>query len=123
MKSGADVAATVVVNRWHDNVEFLFSEDGRLNPAKDNADFILGLIGSYPNYFVDVKEEDLPDFFDLLANFKKSPEGMARLAKYGINRADERFWEAYDWFQKRLVEDEPVHGGLLDLNRYYYIAR
>ncbi len=123
MKSGADIAATIVVNRWHDNVEFLFSEDGRLDPAKDNADFIPGLIGSYPNYFVDVKEEDLPDFFDLLANFKKNPEDMARLARYGINRADERFWDAYDWFQKRLAEEEPVRGGLLDLNRYYYKAR
>ena len=123
MKSGADIAATIVVNRWHDNVAFLFSEDGRLDPAKDNADFIPGLIGSYPNYFVDVREEDLPDFFDLLANFKKSPEDMARLAKYGINRADERFWDAYDWFQKRFDEEEPVRGGLLDLNRYYYKAR
>jgi len=40
-----------------------------------------------------------------------------------INRADERFWEAYDWFQKRSQEDEPVHSGLFDLNRYYHTAR
>jgi hypothetical protein len=29
----------------------------------------------------------------------------------------------YDWFQKRFYEDEPVNGGLFDLNRYYYLAR
>jgi hypothetical protein len=122
-KSGADIAATIVINRWHENIAFLFGEDKRLDPAKDNAVFIPGLIGSYPNYFLDVPEEDLPDFFDLLATFRKTPEDLARLARYGVNRADKRFWDAYDWFQKRFNEDEPVRGGLFDLNRYYYRAR
>jgi hypothetical protein len=121
--AGKDVAFTIVVNRWHDNVNFLVGEDDRLDPSKDGADFIQGLIGSYPNFFVDVREEDLPDFIDLLAHFDKSPKHLARLAKYGINRADERFWDTYDWFQKRFQEDEPVHGGLFDLNRYYHTAR
>lgn len=123
LKNGKDIAGSVVVNRWHDNVAFMLGEESRLNPANDSADFIPGLIGSYPNYFVDVREEDLPDFFDLLANFKKSPKDMERLAKYGVNRADDRLWDAYDWFQQRFYEDEPVQGGLFDLNRYYYNAR
>jgi hypothetical protein len=32
---------------------------------------------------------------------------------------DERFWETYDWFQQQLNENDPVHAGLYDLNRYY----
>ncbi len=123
VKDGKDVAGTIVINRWHDNVAYLIGEDKRLDPSRDEADFIPALIGSYPNYFVDVSEEDLPDFFDLLAHFDKGPKDMARLAKYGINRADERFWDAYDWFQKRFLEEEPVRGGLFDLNRYYHTAR
>jgi hypothetical protein len=121
--SGRDVVFTIVVNRWHDNVNFLIGEDARLDPSKDSADFIEGMIGSYPNFFVDVREEDLPDFIDLLAHFDRSQKDLARLRTYGINRADERFWDAYDWFQKRFLEDEPVHGGLLDLNRYFHAAR
>jgi len=123
VKDGKDVAGTIVVNRWHDNVANMFSEEDRLDPTRDSADFIEGLIGSYPNYFFDVREEDLPDFFDLFAHFDKGPKDMARLARYGINRSDERFWDAYDWFQKRFLEEEPVHGGLFDLNRYYYKAQ
>ena len=123
LKNGKDFAITIVINRWHKNVTYLFGEKGVLDSSKDSADFIPGLIGSYPNYFVDVREEDLPDFFDLLAHFDKSPGDYERLAKYGINRAEDRFWDAYDWFQKRFYEDEPVHAGLLDLNRYYYHAR
>lgn len=122
LKNGKDATVSVVVNRWHDNVAFLFGEDGRLNPAKDDADFIPGLIGSYPNYFFDVKEEDLPDFFELVGHFSGTPRDIERLNRYGINRADTRFWDTYDWFQKRFDHDNPVRGGLLDLNRYYYLA-
>lgn len=122
-KNGNDRAVSLVVNRWHDNVAFLFREDGRLNPTKDEVDFIPGLIGSYPNYFFDVAAEQLPDFFDLLNNFKATPQDMERLAKYGINRADDRFWDTYDWFQKRFDRDSTTRGGLLDLNRYYYQAQ
>jgi len=122
-KDGKDVAGSIVVNRWHDNVANLFSEESRLDPGRDSADFIDGLIGSYPNYFVDVREEDLPDFFDLMAHFDNGPQGMERLGRYGINRTDERFWDEYDWFQKRFLEEEPVRGGLFDLNRYYYKAK
>ncbi|MRR33650.1 peptidylprolyl isomerase [bacterium] len=123
LKSGKDIAGSIVINRWHNNVAFMLGEDGRLDAAKDSADFVHGLIGSYPNFFVDVREEDLPDFFDLLAHFEKSPKDLERLARYGVNRADDRLWDTYDWFQQRFNEDEPVRGGLFDLNRYYYDAR
>jgi len=117
-----DIAFSMVINRWHDNVAFLIKEDARLDPSKDSADFINGLIGSYPNYFFDVQEKELPDFLDFLDHFDESPKNKERLAKYGVNRADDRFWDTYDWFQRRFNEDEPLLGGLFDLNRYYYRA-
>jgi hypothetical protein len=119
---GEEHLFSIVVNRWHDNVAFFYGEDGALDASKDRADFIRGFVGSYPNYFFDVHKEDLPDFFDLVANFDKSPEDMARVAKYGINRADEKLWDTYDWFQERFIRDEPVKSGLFDLNRYFYEA-
>jgi len=118
-----DVAFSMVINRWHDNVAFFINEEARLDPSKDSADFIPGLIGSYPNYFFDVQEKNLPDFLKFLANFDNSPAARARLlAEFGVNRADDRFWETYDWFQQRFYEEEPVSSGLFDLNRYYYRA-
>ncbi|MCX5823303.1 MAG: fatty acid cis/trans isomerase, partial [Deltaproteobacteria bacterium] len=123
LKNGKDLAISIVINRWHNNVTYLFGEKDTLDASKDSADFIHGLIGSYPNYFFDVREEDLPDFFDLLAHFEKSPRDYERLAKYGINRAEDRLWDTYDWFQKRFYEDEPVNAGLFDLNRYYHLAK
>jgi hypothetical protein len=115
--------ATIVINRWHDNVTFLFGEKGALDQTRDNADFIKGFLGSYPNYFLDIRQEDLPDFFDLLANFNGSPEHLERFDRYGINRADDDFWVMYDWFQERFNKEGPVRSGLFDLNRYFYKAQ
>jgi hypothetical protein len=123
LKNGKDLAISIVINQWHSNVTHLFGEKAELDVSKDSADFIPGLIGSYPNYFFDVREEDLPDFFDILAHFDKSPQAFERLAKYGVNRAEDRLWDTYDWFQKRFYEDDPVNAGLFDLNRYYYLAK
>jgi hypothetical protein len=123
LKNGKDVVATLVVNRWHNNVAFLLGEDKRLNPLKDNIEFLPGMIGSYPNLFFDIHQDDIPDFINLIHSFDASETSMKRLAKYGINRSDDRFWETYDWFQKRFDEDEPVRGGLLDLNRYFHKAK
>jgi len=121
-KDGKDIVVTSVVNRWHDNVAFLLGEEDRLDPSKDNVEFVMGMIGSYPNFFFDIKQEDIPDFLELLTHYDGSPKSIERLNRYGINRSDERFWETYDWFQKRFNVDEPVRGGLLDLNRYYFYA-
>jgi hypothetical protein len=116
---GAFRLFSIVINRWHDNVNSLFGEKKRLDPARDSIDFLPGSIGAYPNYFLDVDISDVPDLFDMLQNFDRSPEYMAKLEKYGVNRRDERFWEVYDWFQRQLNEDDPVRAGLYDLNRYY----
>lgn len=123
LKNGKDLAISIVINQWHSNVTHLYGEKAQLDVAKNSADYIYGLIGSYPNYFFDVREEDLPDFLDILAHFDKSPQSFERLAKYGVNRAEDRLWDTYDWFQKRFYEDEPVNAGLFDLNRYYYLAK
>ncbi len=113
-----DVMISIVINRWHDNVSTLFREAATLDPAKDRMEFHLGPIGEYPNYFLDVAQEDLPDFFDLLANFDGSPAYRAKFERYGVNRSDGRFWELYDWFQAAADKADPVNAGLYDLNRY-----
>ena len=82
-------------------------------------DFINGSIGSYPNYFFDVEGKDVPDLFDLLENYDGSPEYVAKANKYGVSRADDDFWETYDWFQHWFDEDDPLRAGRYDLNRYY----
>ncbi|MBL0275205.1 MAG: fatty acid cis/trans isomerase [Anaeromyxobacter sp.] len=121
-RSSQDLVFTAVVNRWHDDITFTLREEKRLDPKKDTIEFIPGMIGSYPNMFFDVSQDDLPAFLKLLATFDGGAEHREALSRYAINRGDDRFWATYDWFQRRFDEDEPVHGGLLDLNRYFHVA-
>jgi hypothetical protein len=118
-----DQFASIVINRWHDNVNSVFGEDDRLDPTRDTIDFIRGYIGSYPNYFFDVDREDLPEFFDMMENFDGGGAYIAKLHRYAINRADPRFWEAYDAHQRHFDESEPIEAGVFDLNRYHAMAR
>ena len=120
--NGKDEVISIIINRWHDNVDFLFREHDRLDPAKDTADFVRGFVGSYPNFFLEVKLEELPKFLELLGHYSGSDKERKALFHYGIGREDPRFWEVFDWFQERFASDQPVRSGLFDLNRYYNTA-
>lgn len=117
-----DIYISMVINRWHDDVTTLFGEEKRLCSKKDSGVFLEGFIGSYPNYFFDVKVSELPDFLRMLERFDGGPDSMNQLNRFGINRADSRFWQIYDLMQDRFNSINPVHAGLFDLNRYYYLA-
>jgi hypothetical protein len=116
---GKDRFMSIVINRWHDNVNSLFLEKFALDPEKDTIDFHAGPIGSYPNLFLDVNRQDIPDFFDMLANFDGSPAYQEKFQRFGISREDERFWSLYDWFQSEADEMNGINAGVYDLNRYY----
>jgi hypothetical protein len=113
------IVTTIIVNRWHNNVNSLFGEDNRLNSTKDTIDFVRGYAGSYPNSFAVVNYKELPDFFDIIKNFDGSEKDKKRFAKYFISRSDKRFWQTYDWFQNDFNQKQPINSGLFDLNRYY----
>jgi len=116
---GEDWFFSIVINRWHDNVNAVFKERSRLNGAKDTIDFFTGSIGAYPNYFLDFSVDELPEFFDVMQNFDGSPEDIARFREFGVDRGAPEFWALYDWFQQRFAETDPLESGLYDLNRYY----
>jgi len=120
MEDGQDIVDTLVLNRWHDNVNSLFSEEDRLHASKDTLDIIKGSVGSYPNVFIELEERDVPDFIDLMkSKDAESAYYVKKFKKYFISRSDPRFWESYDWFQNHFNQSDPRNAGLYDLNRYY----
>jgi hypothetical protein len=119
LPDGTSRVFTLVVNRWHDNVNSLLSEETTLNSSKDTIDILSGSVGSYVNVFGVVNYKDLPDFFDLIANYENNDFYNNKIKKYFISRSNENFWETFDWFQNNFDEQEPLESGLYDLNRYY----
>ena len=118
MNSGENYVYTIVINRWHKNVALLFNEESRLDPTKDRINFIKGFVGSYPNVFVSVKQDDLNEFFNIMQNYKNNEKDNKTLSKFAINRANPEFWEIFDWFDKEFKKQDPLYYGLFDLNRY-----
>jgi len=123
MDNNTDLIYSMVVNRWHDNVSFMFQENSMLNVTKDRLNFIEGFVGSYPNIYLDIKQSEIPEFFNLLSNYKKDDEYYNKeIRKFSVNRSDDNFWHIYDWFQEKYYESDRLNSGLFDLNRYYPIA-
>ncbi|MFV8753784.1 fatty acid cis/trans isomerase [Nannocystaceae bacterium ST9] len=116
--AGHDRVYTLIVNRWHDNVNSLLLETKRLDPNKDTLHVQPGSLGSYPNYFFDVEADRLPEFFAMLTDFDGGPAARVALAEFGIERDDPNFWATYDWFQQQFDAGDPLHAGRFDLNRY-----
>ncbi|TRZ98396.1 MAG: hypothetical protein D4R80_05180 [Deltaproteobacteria bacterium] len=48
------------------------------------------VLGSYPNFFFDIHQDNIPDFINLIESFDASETSRGRLAKYGINRSASR---------------------------------
>ena len=123
MNNNTDLMYSMLVNRWHDNVAFMFNEEKRMDAKKDRLNFIEGFIDSYPSIYLDLKQDELAGFFELLLTHGKDEDYYNReLRKYSINRSDDNFWQVYDWFQNRYNESDKLNAGLFDLNRYYPIA-
>jgi hypothetical protein len=122
LNDGSNLVYSMVINRWHDNVALMFKEESRLDPSKDDIDFVEGFVSAYPNMFFIINQDDIPSFFNSLKNFKNSTECVKNISRFAINRANPSFWEHYDWFTKEFEKSNPIEFGLFDLNRYYHKA-
>jgi hypothetical protein len=113
-----DAIYSLIHNRAHSNVAFIFFEDMRLQPAKDDLTVYPGVAGSYPNFYFDVTRKQLPSFVKDLKSVTSANKFNEFTAKYGVRRSSPKFWEVTDAFQDALKHQDTVEAGLLDLNRY-----
>jgi len=113
-----DLVYSLVHNKAHFNVAFMFDENERRNPSADTMTIVPGYLGSYPNFFFDVTGGEVPNLVARLTAVTSDAD-FAKLAEaYGIRRSSPRFWELADWFHAERVRSVPIEAGRLDLNRY-----
>ncbi len=119
MENGENYVYSLVVNKWLENVAYMFDEEDRRHNVLDDIDFIEGFIGSYPNVFIEVHQKDLATFFDLISGYKSDENHNKKLWDFVINRSNPRFWEVFDWFDNTFKNHNKIDYGLFDINRYY----
>jgi len=77
-----------------------------------------GLAGSYPNYFFDVKADELDAFVATCEQISSQADYQRLEARFGVDRRSSAFWPLFDWFQSLHSRKQPIEGGVLDLSRY-----
>ena len=117
-KDGSRQLYSLIHNRAHTNVAFLFDEDGRLDPKRDTLTIAPGVYGSYPNFAFDVAAEDIAAFADQLTAVRDDDGFHALAARWGLRRTKPQFWAVFNDFTAYLRETAPIEASVLDLNRY-----
>lgn len=113
-----DLVYTLVRNKSYFNTTALVPRETTRVKSEDTVDVVNGFIGAYPNFFLELRFQDLQAFVDQYGSIDGYERYDALIDKYGIRRSNPRFWQSADWFQAKYRHDNPIHAGVFDLNRY-----
>jgi len=117
-----DLAYTLIRNKAHTNVAFMFKEESRREPEKDTLTIYRGLLGSYPNFFLNVPAKDIGGFVNLLHKVRAQKSMVQVIKRYGIPRTHSEIWDHFQWFIQYMKQHKPVEAGVYDLNRYQKLS-
>lgn len=108
---------TLLHNNAYTNLSSLFREEQRRIPAEDSITLAQGIIGAYPNAFMLVDEQQLPDFVARIQQLDSDADYHALRDRYGIRRTDPDFWHISDEIHAHYRATQPEAAGILDYNR------
>jgi hypothetical protein len=119
-EQGERTLYTLIRDRDHTSVAFLFAEDWRYQPENDKLTIYPGQIGSYPNFMFDVPVSQLALFKNRLKTLKLDQQDRFDrvVDTWGVRRTHRRFWELLNDVTEWQLENKPLQAGVLDINRY-----
>lgn len=109
---------SLIRNRYHSNVAFLFGESLRYKPEKDSLTVYPGIAGSYPNFIFDIDSDELGLFEKALMTASSEEKFDALVLKWGVRRTHPQFWQIFHDFTQWQREQNPIDAGVFDANRY-----
>ena len=112
------MAYTLVHDRAHTNVAYMFGEQSHLVPADDTLTVARGYLGSYPNFVFEVDVGQIETFGAALAAVKSAADFEQVAARFGVRRTSPRLWPTVDWIHDDSRRRTPTEFGLFDLDRY-----
>lgn len=118
VRSGDEVLS-LVRNKAHLNVAFMFLEDTFRVPEEDTLGIVRGVVGSYPNLYLEVPRDERAAFVAHVKSLKAGDTSWQTfIDAYGVRRSAPAFWATADWFTAHQLKEDPIEGGLFDLSRY-----
>jgi hypothetical protein len=116
-----DLAYTMISNKAYKSVTSMFENEklaDRRDYEYDTQTVVRWLEGSYPDFFYVVELDDIEAFVEEYNALENRQHYEAFVARYGLRRTSEDFWEHADWFNQQYAREQPVLSGIYDLNRY-----
>jgi hypothetical protein len=115
---GDERVFTIVHNSAYSNNAQIFREAQRRIPEEDYLTVVKGFIGSYPNVFFQLHEQDLDKFVEAIIGLRSEEDYAKLVERYGTRRNATWFWRLSDKFHAYYRKNHPIEAGLFDLNRY-----
>jgi hypothetical protein len=122
-KDGHAQLYSLVHNREHTNVSWMFGESESFAPQEDTLTVRAGVLGSYPNMFFVVAENEIDVFSSAVARLKSATDYQRLVDRFGVRRSNEKFWSVYDVINSTHLASDPVRSGTLDLTRYAIVEK
>ena len=108
---------SVLRNNAHSNITSLLSEDENRLPEQDTITVTSGLVGAYPDVFVNVSESQLNGYVKAVMALNTEADYQALMDDYAIRRTDTSFWQHSDAVHADNKKKYPYKAGLFDYNR------
>jgi hypothetical protein len=109
---------TLLSNSAYTNISSMFDEEDRRLIDEDTLTIANGIIGSYPNEFMLLKQTEIPEFVNQVEQLRTEEDYSRLLDRFGVRRTDARFWEISDQVLNDYRRSEPIASGVLDYSRY-----
>lgn len=105
-------------NRAHSNVAFMFGESLRWQPRLDTLTVYPGILSSYPNFLFSLPASEVPAFAAAMEQVRNRGDFEQVVERWGIRRSHPLFWSYFNDLTRYLEQVEPLEAGILDMNRY-----
>ncbi len=116
-----DWVYTIVANRSYAFNNVVFDENGAAQPKLDTMSVYRGLVGDFPNLFVEVDLDKALPMLKGLTLVKDEDSWNAWKDTYATLRNNLSFWDAYDWFTQWNYANRAPEAGHYDLTYYMFL--
>ncbi|MEQ8234760.1 MAG: fatty acid cis/trans isomerase, partial [Gammaproteobacteria bacterium] len=86
-------------------------------PPEDSLTVVNGVLGAYPNAFLEVTLDDIPRLVADITDIEDEARYVQLLDRYGVRRTSPRFWPLSDEVHAKHARARPLAAGILDYNR------
>ena len=120
-KSEDDLSYTMISNKAYRSVTSMFEGESlgdRRDYKNDTQTVVRWLEGAYPDFFYVVELDAIELFVEEYNAIENRQQYETFVARYGVRRTNEDFWQHADWFNQQYAREEPMMSGIFDLNRY-----